>query len=284
MNEAMRQQHTTWPGRASCISDLERSVRCALRSRSPFPAETCPNSRATSAETDAYRNRQTSIVRGWRRIRNASAGSVRTAAPRRVVAASARACGRERAPGTRCQAWYRATCAPDSPSLQTTSCDGGCDGVQQRQDGNGCERRHQQQHRQGRDQHQRQSRDGEIRGKEYEHSIPRDAAGLRELANADERNRRGDARGKRRRQHFPGFRQRCSAHDRAGPAASHAVQHAANAEIRVQQHDAAAFRGMREQRAELTLIERAKRRRVQDERIDARVGGRVTRQVVRERA
>ena len=65
------------------------------------------------------------------------------------------------------------------------------------------------------------------------------------------------------------------------PQPPDAVQHAAHAEIRVQQHDAAAFRGVREQRAELPLIECAQRRRVQDERIDARVGRRVTRQVVR---
>ena len=69
-------------------------------------------------------------------------------------------------------------------------------------------------------------------------------------------------------------------HEGAAAATARPIQYATHGEIRIQQHDAATFRRVHEQRAELALIEGAQRRRVEDQRIDARVGQRVSRQVV----
>ncbi len=85
---------------------------------------------------------------------------------------------------------------------------------------------------------------------------------------------RTTVRGQRRLEHCDGVRERCRVHESATAAAPRAIQHTAHGEVRIQHHDAATFRGVYEQSAQLSLIECAQRRLVEDQRIDARVGQR----------
>ena len=93
------------------------------------------------------------------------------------------------APGNWCHAWYRASCAPDSPSLQTTSCAGGLHDVQQRHGGRPHTAPASAATPAYGGEHQHQHRRREVHRQGHGHPIPGGAIRPRQLADAAECHR-----------------------------------------------------------------------------------------------
>ena len=280
VGRACAQQHAAGPGSRAGIADGMRSVGALLDRDRPFHRE-----RARVAERDLAK--QARVELGEERSRAGRidlephrlgrlAGLHRGAELRRQRHAHAFANDAGKAlPGLIAgELGARFAFAPDDQLRFRI------DALQQRQQGGDRQQRRQHDHRQRRQIDERQCGRGKVHRQTHCDRVPGRIAGPRQRDGAAERQRGRHARRERCAEHRLRFGQRAGVRQRPAATAAGALEQSLYLGPCIENDQATAVGRVGDQCAELALIEGSQGRRVDDQRVDARIGRCVAWQIV----